>query len=220
MQFRLNLQRLGNSSGGVHERNQYADVEAKKAPNRNDKAEGAQTEIHRSFANEGTEPTGPRPCRFSPAAVWHVRPAAAGCASSSIGANARSARVALPQSVSTLGGLNLIGHRADVRPHFDRGRMPATRLATSVLAHQRNQFCGFWKSSRNESLLISRSLGRSGPRMEINMSAAIARLLPRASAESVANIDSFVSIALFSGVGLLPSLSVLIADQYIPGEWF
>jgi hypothetical protein len=56
--------------------------------------------------------------------------------------------------------------------------------------------------------------------MEINMSAAIARLLPRASAESVANIDSFVSIALFSGVGLLLSLSVLIADQYIPGEWF
>jgi hypothetical protein len=52
------------------------------------------------------------------------------------------------------------------------------------------------------------------------MTAAIARLLPRASATSVANIESFVAIALFSGIGLLLSLSVLILDQYIPGEWF
>jgi hypothetical protein len=43
------------------------------------------------------------------------------------------------------------------------------------------------------------------------MNAAITWLLPRASAKS---------IALFCGVGLLLSLSVLIADQYIPGEWF
>jgi hypothetical protein len=52
------------------------------------------------------------------------------------------------------------------------------------------------------------------------MTAAIARLLPRASATLVANIESFVTIALFSGIGLLLSLSVLILDQYIPGEWF
>ncbi len=52
------------------------------------------------------------------------------------------------------------------------------------------------------------------------MSAAIAWLLPRASATSVANIDTLVTVALFSGVGLLLSLSVLILDQYIPGEWF
>jgi hypothetical protein len=52
------------------------------------------------------------------------------------------------------------------------------------------------------------------------MSAAIARLLARASATSVANIDAFVTIGLFSGLGLLLSLSVLILDQYIPGEWF
>jgi hypothetical protein len=54
-QFRLNLQ--GEFEGGVHERIQYADVDAKKA-NRNDEAEGAQTEIRRSFANEGA---GPKP---------------------------------------------------------------------------------------------------------------------------------------------------------------
>jgi hypothetical protein len=52
------------------------------------------------------------------------------------------------------------------------------------------------------------------------MNAAIARILPRASATSVASIESFVTIALFSGIGLLLSLSVLILDQYIPGEWF
>lgn len=52
------------------------------------------------------------------------------------------------------------------------------------------------------------------------MSAAIARLLPSASATSIASIESFVTIALFSGIGLLLSLSVLILDQYTPGEWF
>jgi hypothetical protein len=56
--------------------------------------------------------------------------------------------------------------------------------------------------------------------LETGMSAAIAWLFPRASAISVASIDSFVTVALFSGVGLLVSLSVLILDQYIPGEWF
>ena len=52
------------------------------------------------------------------------------------------------------------------------------------------------------------------------MSVAIARIFPHASAASVANIDAFIRVALFSGAGLLLSLSVLILDQYIPGEWF
>ena len=52
------------------------------------------------------------------------------------------------------------------------------------------------------------------------MTAAIAGIFPRASAASVANIDTFVTVALFSCVGLLLSLSVLLLDQYIPGEWF
>jgi len=50
--------------------------------------------------------------------------------------------------------------------------------------------------------------------------ATIASLLPRASATSVASIESFITIALFSGIGLLLSLSILILDQQIPGEWF
>jgi hypothetical protein len=52
------------------------------------------------------------------------------------------------------------------------------------------------------------------------MSAAIAKLLPRVSAESVVSIDAFLTIAIFSGLGLLMSVSVLLLDQYIPGEWF
>jgi hypothetical protein len=99
IQSRLNLQRPGNWSGGVvDEKSKYAGFEAKKAPNRNDEAEVAQTEIHRTCANEGAEPTGPRPCRFTAAAVWRVRPAAAGCAFSSIGAGASSLPLGREQS--------------------------------------------------------------------------------------------------------------------------
>ena len=54
----------------------------------------------------------------------------------------------------------------------------------------------------------------------IDMTEAIARIFPHASTTSVANIDTFVRVALFSGVGLLLSLSVLLLDQYIPGDWF
>jgi hypothetical protein len=50
-------------------------------------------------------------------------------------------------------------------------------------------------------------------------SAAIARILLRASA-SVAGIDMCVQVALFSGIGLLLSASVLVLDQNMPGEWF
>ena len=63
-------------------------------------------------------------------------------------------------------------------------------------------------------------MGRTDPEGESDMNAAITWLLPRASAKSIGDIESFISIALFCGVGLLLSLSVLIADQYIPGEWF
>jgi hypothetical protein len=55
---------------------------------------------------------------------------------------------------------------------------------------------------------------------DIVMNAAIASLLPRASASLVADLDTLVSTSLFCGIGLLVSLSVLILDRYIPGEWF
>jgi hypothetical protein len=49
---------------------------------------------------------------------------------------------------------------------------------------------------------------------------AAARCVPNASAESVAESETFVSVALFCGVGLLMSVSVLVLDKYIPDEWF
>jgi uncharacterized MnhB-related membrane protein len=56
--------------------------------------------------------------------------------------------------------------------------------------------------------------------MEIDMSTAIAWLFPRMSLSSVADLDTLASIILFCGAGLVLSLSVLLLDQYIPGEWF
>ena len=52
------------------------------------------------------------------------------------------------------------------------------------------------------------------------MAAVIVRFFPRASSESIAEIESLVSVVMFSGLGLLTGLIVLLLDQYIPGEWF
>jgi hypothetical protein len=52
------------------------------------------------------------------------------------------------------------------------------------------------------------------------MVAVIAKFFPRASSTSIAEIESLVSVAIFSGLGLLLGLIVLLLDQYIPGEWF
>jgi hypothetical protein len=79
-------------------------------------------------------------------------------------------------------------------------------------------FPGFGEMSlKRITDLIERA---SFPKKDIVMNAAIARLLPRASASLVDDLDAFISTSLFCGIGLLVSLSVLILDQYIPGEWF
>jgi len=39
-------------------------------------------------------------------------------------------------------------------------------------------------------------------------------------AKSVEDIDAFVLITIFSGLGLLLFLSFLVLDQYVAGEWF
>jgi hypothetical protein len=45
-------------------------------------------------------------------------------------------------------------------------------------------------------------------------------IAPTVSSKARANFDSLVSVTLFSGIGLLLSLSVLLLDKYTPGEWF
>ena len=41
-----------------------------------------------------------------------------------------------------------------------------------------------------------------------------------AKVETKFDARDFVGVALFSGIGLLLSLAVLILDQISPGEWF
>lgn len=55
---------------------------------------------------------------------------------------------------------------------------------------------------------------------ERDMNTVVARYLERSSAKTAASFDGMVSVAIFSGLGLLISLSVLLLDQYIPGDWF
>jgi hypothetical protein len=52
------------------------------------------------------------------------------------------------------------------------------------------------------------------------MIAFATRLFPRASADTRVEIETLLTIALFCGAGLLISISTIILDKYIPGEWF
>lgn len=52
------------------------------------------------------------------------------------------------------------------------------------------------------------------------MNTLIAQHLARSSEKTAVSFDGLVSTAMFSGLGLLNSLSVLLLDRYIPGDWF
>jgi len=56
--------------------------------------------------------------------------------------------------------------------------------------------------------------------MERDMNTVIARHLARSSEKTATSFDGLVSVAIFSGLGLLISVSVLLLDRYIPGDWF
>jgi hypothetical protein len=45
-------------------------------------------------------------------------------------------------------------------------------------------------------------------------------IVERESIESQADSSDLFSIAVFCGFGLLVSLSVLLLDQSVPGDWF
>ena len=105
---------------------------------------------------------------------------------------------------------------ADIRADFTGAR----RQAGAPDRPRTKPNLGFCEINRKQIPAHISTMGRTGPQGESDMNAAITWLLPRASAKSIDDIESFISIALFCGVGLLLSLSVLIADQYIPGEWF
>jgi hypothetical protein len=52
------------------------------------------------------------------------------------------------------------------------------------------------------------------------MTALALRLFPKASDQAVAEFETFASVTLFCGLGLLMSVSVVVLDKYTPGEWF
>jgi hypothetical protein len=52
------------------------------------------------------------------------------------------------------------------------------------------------------------------------MIAFAARLFAPASAEARADLETLLTIALFCATGLLISISSIVLDKYIPGEWF
>jgi uncharacterized MnhB-related membrane protein len=52
------------------------------------------------------------------------------------------------------------------------------------------------------------------------MNAIAAKLLPSISELALRKSDSLYSVLMFSCIGLVMSLSALILDQQISGEWF
>jgi hypothetical protein len=61
---------------------------------------------------------------------------------------------------------------------------------------------------------------RAGHAREFDMTNVTRIFAPPKLARATAETHPLVVIALFCAVGLLLSLSVLLLDQYLPGEWF
>lgn len=55
--------------------------------------------------------------------------------------------------------------------------------------------------------------------MEANVN-KFTQVAARAGISATSESHPLVTIALFSAIGLLLSLAVIIADQQLPGEWF
>jgi hypothetical protein len=49
------------------------------------------------------------------------------------------------------------------------------------------------------------------------MTAFVARLF---RFRAVTELEAFVTVSLFCGIGLRISIGVLMLDKYMPGEWF
>ena len=52
------------------------------------------------------------------------------------------------------------------------------------------------------------------------MNTVIAKHLARSSKKTVPSFQGLIPVTIFSAVGLLISLSVLLLDRHIPGDWF
>ena len=52
------------------------------------------------------------------------------------------------------------------------------------------------------------------------MNTVFAKHLVRSSDKAVSSFHGLIPVVIFSAVGLLISLSVLLLDRHIPGDWF
>jgi hypothetical protein len=90
----------------------------------------------------------------------------------------------------------------------------ASKRSAESLRHYRN-FKGWLK------LLPYCPTKRLGwEQRERGMAALALRFFRRASAGRLTDIETLVSVGLFTGLGLLISISAIVLDKYTPGEWF
>ena len=52
------------------------------------------------------------------------------------------------------------------------------------------------------------------------MTATIIRTIAKGSAKVNSDFETLVQLGLFSGLGLLISVGVIVLDKFMPGEWF
>lgn len=54
---------------------------------------------------------------------------------------------------------------------------------------------------------------------EMQMTAFI-QAIAKGTAKANSNFETLVQLGLFSGLGLLISVGIVVLDKYMPGEWF
>ena len=52
------------------------------------------------------------------------------------------------------------------------------------------------------------------------MTAALIKAVAKGAAKNNSKFDTLIQLSLFSGIGLLISVGILVFDKYMPGEWF
>ena len=52
------------------------------------------------------------------------------------------------------------------------------------------------------------------------MTETIIQAIAKGTAKANSDFETLVQLGLFSGLGLLISVGVIVLDKYMPGEWF
>jgi len=52
------------------------------------------------------------------------------------------------------------------------------------------------------------------------MTEAVVQAIAKGTAKANTDLETLLQLCLFSGLGLLISVGVIVLDKYTPGEWF